>query len=106
MALITFLGGPETGNVGSVAWGRFNFALNLPIECDDPHITAKASGNRFFRVEGGGGKVSAEVVPDDPADDHPPAPQPPAQALPVPEATEEPEVPAARRGRPPKAKAA
>jgi len=51
MALITFLGGLETGNVGEVEWGRFKFALNLPVECDDPHIVAKASGNRFYRVE-------------------------------------------------------
>ena len=106
MASILFLGGPETGNVGSVKWGRFTFALNLPVECNDPHIIAKASINRFFKVDGGGGKVEAEIVPDDPADDPPPEPQPPVQALSIPEATEEPPAPVSRRGRPPKAKAA
>ena len=78
MAKITFLGGEETGNVGSVKWGRFTFALNLPVECDDPHIIAKASINRFFKVEGGGGKVEAEIVPDDEPtlDDNEPLPEP------------------------------
>lgn len=105
MAKITFLGGEDTGNVGSVKWGRYTFALNLPVDCNDPHIVAKASGNRFFSVSGSGGKIEAEIVPDDPADD-PPEPETPVQALDVPEATEEPPVPAPRRGRPPKAKAA
>ena len=52
MALITFLGGEETGNVGSVQWGRFEFELNKAVECGDAHIVAKASMNRFFKVEG------------------------------------------------------
>ena len=69
MALITFIGGDETGNVAHCDWGRFRFTINTAVECDDPHIIAKASTNRFFRVEGSGGKAAAEVVPDDPADD-------------------------------------
>lgn len=69
MAMITYLGGPETGDRGTNEWGRFVFELNKPVFCDDPHIIAKASKNRFFKVEGGGGKVAAEIVPDDPADD-------------------------------------
>jgi len=64
MALITFLGGPDTGNVGEVEWGRFTFALNLPVECDDPHIVAKASGNRFFRVESLGSQTTPEAPPE------------------------------------------
>jgi hypothetical protein len=52
MALITFLGGDETGNVAHCDWGRFKFTIGQPTECNDPHIVAKASANRFFRVEG------------------------------------------------------
>jgi len=74
MAQIIFLGGEETGNVDHVQWGRFRFDLRVPTACDDAHIIAKASKNRFFKVEGGGGKAQAEIVPDDPADDPPPAP--------------------------------
>lgn len=62
MALITFLGGPDAGNVGEVEWGRFTFALNRPVECDDPHIVAKASGNRFFRVEPDAVEAPPEAV--------------------------------------------
>lgn len=51
MALITFLGGPETGDVAHCDWGRFKFTIGQPTECNDPHIVAKASANRFFRVE-------------------------------------------------------
>ena len=51
MALITFLGGDDTGNVAHCDWGRFKFTIGQPTECDDPHIVAKASANRFFRVE-------------------------------------------------------
>lgn len=76
MALITFLGGEETGNVAHCDWGRFRFTIHQPVECDDPHIIAKASKNRFFNVEGGGGKVSVEVVPDDPKDDPEPSGEP------------------------------
>ena len=66
MAKILFLGGEDTGNVGSVQWGRFTFELNKWVDCDDPHIVAKACGNRFFKVDGGGGQVQAEIVPDEP----------------------------------------
>ena len=52
MALITFLGGDETGNVAHCDWGRFKFTIGQPTECSDAHIVAKASANRFFRVEG------------------------------------------------------
>jgi len=52
MALIIFLGGDETGNVAHCDWGRFKFTIGQPTECNDPHIVAKASANRFFRVEG------------------------------------------------------
>jgi hypothetical protein len=51
-ARITFLGGDETGNVGSVKWGEYAFQLNNPTVCDDPHIIAKARANKFFRVDG------------------------------------------------------
>jgi len=76
MTTITFLGGDETGNVAHCDWGRFRFTIGQPVECDDQHIIAKARKNRFFKVDGGGGKVSAEIVPDDPADDPEPAPEP------------------------------
>lgn len=51
-ATIEYIGGPEeeTGNVGSVKWGRFEFALNRPVAVDDPHIIRKARSNRFFKV--------------------------------------------------------
>ena len=106
MTTITFLGGSETGDVAFCQWGRFKFIYGQAVECNDQHIIAKASANRFFKVDGGGGKAEPEIVPDDPADDPPPEPQPPVQALEVPEAIEEPPVAVSRRGRPPKAKAA
>ncbi len=67
MTTITFIGGEETGDAGSVEWGRYKFALNLPVECTDKHIIAKASTNRFFKVDGNAkGKVTNEKVPDEP----------------------------------------
>lgn len=62
MALITFLGGDETGNVAHCDWGRFRFTIGQPTECDDPHIVAKASGNRFFRVEPDAVEAPPEAV--------------------------------------------
>ncbi len=53
MALITYLGGEETGDRGTLPWGRFVFELNRAIECDDPHIVKKARTNKFFRVDDG-----------------------------------------------------
>lgn len=50
MALITFLGGSETGDVAFVDWGQYRFHINQPTECDDAHIVAKASRNQFFLV--------------------------------------------------------
>lgn len=66
MTTITFLGGEETGDVAFVDWGRFRFHINQPVECDDPHIVAKAQGNRFFRV--GGAVASDPPKPRDPLD--------------------------------------
>jgi len=66
MTTVIFLGGEETGNVAYCDWGRFRFTIHQPVECNDPHIIAKASANRFFRVEGGGGKAEAAIVPDEP----------------------------------------
>lgn len=71
MARITFLGGEETGNVDHVDWGRFRFDLRVPVECDDPHIVAKASKNQFFKVSDlpnpldhdGDGKSGGSVKP-------------------------------------------
>jgi hypothetical protein len=76
MAKITFLGGPETGDVAFVDWLGFRFHIHQAVECNHPHIIAKARGNRFFRVEGGGGKVETEAVPDEPGegDDAPASP--------------------------------
>jgi hypothetical protein len=51
MTTIKFLGGEETGNVASVDWGRFQFTIGQPVECDDKHIIAKARRNRFFQVD-------------------------------------------------------
>ena len=63
MARITFLGGPETGDVDRLTWGNPHwrkhglahppivFPLNVPVEVVDEHIISKAAGNRFFRVE-------------------------------------------------------
>lgn len=50
MAKIKFLGGADTGNVGSVEWGKHKFELNKTVECDNPHIVRKARNNRFFEV--------------------------------------------------------
>jgi hypothetical protein len=61
MALVTFLGGDETGNVAHCDWGRFRFTIGQPTECDDPHIVAKATGNRFFRVESPGSQTTPEA---------------------------------------------
>src|SRR5688572_13685049 len=69
MAQITFLGGEETGDPAKLQWGRFTFIYGQAVECDDPHIIAKASRNRYFSVDGGGGKVAVEIEPDDPADE-------------------------------------
>ncbi len=65
MTTITFIGGEETGDAGSVEWGRYKFALNLPVECTDKHIIAKARTNRFFKVDGAA-KGKVEVAPDEP----------------------------------------
>lgn len=65
MTTITFLGGEETGNVAYVDWGRFRFQIGQPVECDDPHIVAKASANRFFRV---GEEAKADPPARDPLD--------------------------------------
>jgi len=66
MAEITFLGGAETGDVAFVDWLGYRFHINQPVECDNPHIVAKASRNRFFRV---GGAVTADPPrPRDPLD--------------------------------------
>lgn len=62
MVTIRFLGGPETGDVGHVDWGRYRFELNREVPCDDRHIIAKASVNRFFVVTHGEG----DVAPPDP----------------------------------------
>lgn len=51
MALITFLGGDETGNVALLPWGRYVFEFNKAVKCNDRHIINKASANRFFKVE-------------------------------------------------------
>jgi hypothetical protein len=63
MTTITFLGGPETGDVAYCQWGRFRFDIRIPVECDDPHIVKKARNSRFFRV---GETIEAEVVKPDP----------------------------------------
>jgi len=62
MALITFLGGDETGHVAHCDWGRLRFTIVQPTECDDPHIVAKASGNRFFLVEPSAVEAPPEAV--------------------------------------------
>ena len=60
MALITWLGGDENGNVAVNEWGRFRFVINQPLEVDDPHIIGKAKANRFYRVdEAGPGALAA-----------------------------------------------
>lgn len=64
MALITFLGGDETGNVAHCDWGRFRFTIGQPTECNDPHIVAKAGANRFFRVESLGSQTTPEAPPE------------------------------------------
>jgi hypothetical protein len=50
--MITFLGGDETGDAGSVTWGKYKFELNKPVAVSDQHIIAKARTNQFFKVEG------------------------------------------------------
>ena len=60
MTTITFLGGEETGNVAHVDWGGYRFTIGQPVECRDPHIIAKARGNRFYRVDG---EVIADPLP-------------------------------------------
>jgi hypothetical protein len=62
-ATITYLGGPETGNVDKLDWGGFTFEKDKPFKVDlrgkNPekketlkHILAKARTNRFFKVDG------------------------------------------------------
>lgn len=69
MAKITFLGGEETGDVAFVDWpgtgGTFRFRLNQPVECDDKHIIAKATGNRFFAVQNDGVHDGEIIAPRD-----------------------------------------
>lgn len=66
MTTITFLGGPETGDVAFVDWLGYRFTINQPVECSNAHIIAKARNNRFFRV---GGEVAADPPkPIDPLD--------------------------------------
>ena len=121
MAKITWLGGEENGNVATNQWGRYLFVINQPLEVNDPHIVAKARGNRFFKVgdvsDGMGAdcpmdfapvtpKVHIDIVPDDPADDEPMPPgatERPVQAIQEEKPIEAPPKPK-RRGRPPKAK--
>ena len=61
MTTITFLGGDETGDPAKLQWGRFTFIYGQAVECNDPHIIAKARGNRFFRVNDGGAVVVKPV---------------------------------------------
>lgn len=66
MTTITFLGGPETGDVAFVDWLGYRFTINQPVACDHAHIVAKARKNRFFRV---GEEVTADPPkPIDPLD--------------------------------------
>lgn len=77
MTKITFLGGPETGNVAFIDWGRFRFTIGQPVDCDDPHIVAKARGNRFFRVgDAVVPDLSAEAAPPPEAEKPAPKPKP------------------------------
>lgn len=79
---ITFLGGPETGDVDSVKWGggppdnlEITFAKDKAVTIDldkaknskerafFDHVIKKASGNRFFKVSGG--DKPADKKPED-----------------------------------------
>ena len=64
---VTFLGGPEVGNVATMTWGNditgtVEFTINKPVIIDPAaapqdkrafleHIVKKARGNRFFSVQ-------------------------------------------------------
>lgn len=65
-AKVTFLGGPDAGNVGENVWGvpetgQITFPLNQSVLVDPEqggvhkpfmeHVLRKARTNRFFRVE-------------------------------------------------------
>lgn len=79
-AKITYLGGPETGDVGRTTWGNYEFELNKPVEITDPHIIEKAKGNKFFKVEmmadtAKPAATPAPAVDDDDDDDDAPSKQ-------------------------------
>lgn len=67
-ALVTFIGGPECGNVGETVWGNeytgeVTFPIRVPVLIDTDaaktdaerdflaHLLKKARTNRFFTVE-------------------------------------------------------
>lgn len=76
-ARITYLGGPETGDVGRTKWGEYEFELNKAVEVSDPHIISKAQANKFFKVEPMKDASPAEDADDD--DDDAPSKQHPGQ---------------------------
>lgn len=81
-AIITFLGGPECGNVGSTTWGSgetgtIEFPVRTPVLVDSEavpaakrafteHVIKKARTNPFFTVEDAaeGADAAAAVVQD------------------------------------------
>lgn len=77
---VTFLGGPEVGNVATLTWGNditgtVEFTINKPVIIDPAaapqdkrafleHIVKKAQGNRFFSVQEIGEGDEAAAVAD------------------------------------------
>ncbi len=51
MAKVTWLGEGEDGPRENV-WKGITFKIGEPVETDDLYIYEKASGNRYFKVEG------------------------------------------------------
>ena len=75
---ITFLGGPDSGNVDHTVWGNaatgaVTFPLRIPVTVDPDastnaperaflaHLIVKARTNPFFKVEDGGTAEPAKV---------------------------------------------
>ena len=67
MTKLTFLSGPDCGDVGSTAWNGVVFPANVPVELDPSnpahaHMIGKARGNRFFAVEDGAQDADLEAL--------------------------------------------
>jgi hypothetical protein len=52
MTKVTYVGGHDDGNAGTVSMAGIVFPLNKAVDVKDARMIEKLKGNRFFDVEG------------------------------------------------------